>query len=125
MSYCRAEANPMFSPAARLILNVTRGSTTLVTTSLDGTTAGDHGYKTGLIVRFHIPPDVGMSELDGQWAQITVINSTQFSIPIDTSDYDQFQIPVGVSDFVDTCAWIVPIGEGTDYTKSVPTNVSY
>lgn len=125
MSHCRAEVNPMFVPAARLVLSVTRGATTLVTSSLDGTTAGDHGYKTGLIVRFHIPPNIGMSELDRQYAQITVVNSTQFTIPIDTSNYDPFEIPVGISDFVDTCAWIVPIGEGTDYMDSISTNVSY
>jgi hypothetical protein len=116
--FCYVNPNPVFKPATKLLASITRANPALVTT----TTA--HEYNTGLIVRLIIPTACGMPQLNGQTFQITVVSSTEFTIDIDTIEFDPFDVPTGLTDFIDICAWVVPIGEGTDYTDSIPTNVT-
>lgn len=100
------------------------------------TTTFAHEYKTGLIVRLILPETRGMPEVNDKTYQITVVSSTEFTIPVDSSefipfivpdpsDYDRSVVPgpTLIPGFVDVCAWVVPVGEGTDYTDSTPYNV--
>lgn len=105
MPLCFAEPKPLFGPAMRLIAGITNSSPALVTTTFA------HGYITGTIVRFDIPPADGMQEINQQTAAISVLSPTTFSAPIDTTNYTPFAIPIGVSPHVNTCAQVVPIGE--------------
>lgn len=119
MTYCYADPNPPFWPAMRLISDITRANPALVTTSFD------HGYLTGLIVRIYIPEACGMSQANGFVGQITVTGTNTFTIDgLNSTDFDPFAIPAWgtVPNHVDTCAQVIPVGEGVDYTDSSTYN---
>ena len=77
-----------FIPNRQIVSAITNANPAVVTTTQA------HGYSTGLFVRFFFPLDVGMNELDNEIFEITVINTTDFSIPYDSSQKDVFS-PVG------------------------------
>lgn len=69
------------------------------------TTTQAHGYETGYQVRFFFPLDVGMNQLDNEVVEISVIDPTNFSIGVDTSQFDVFS-PVGTSQVPE----VIPVG---------------
>lgn len=75
-----------FTPQARVISNITNAFPAVVTTT------SSHGYLTLLLIRFFlpIPTYFGMQQLNGQFAQITVLSPTTFSVPIDTRQMNAF-----------------------------------
>lgn len=105
---------PYFSPQIRFISNITKGSTTIITTD------EDHGYQDGQVVRVIVPTDLntaytptgvaGMTQINGLYAEITVIDSTSFSMPIDSSSFDDFSIPGTWPEVISTYPQIVPMG---------------
>jgi hypothetical protein len=121
---CTCETNPKFIPAMRCISAITNANPAVVTSTVP------HLYNTGLIVRLRVPSLCGMSELDGGRYQITVIDATRFSIPIDTISYQTFAIPAvlpapgGIPSFWDICAQITPIGQGEGYYDSYSRNIN-
>lgn len=118
-----AYADPVFAPAMRPILSITRANPMVVTTTFDGTTAGSNGYETGLIVRLLIPPGFGMEQADGLLAPITVISSSSFSMPIDSSSFDIFAIPAVNPGHYGTVAQVVPVGEVNEILSQAVQNV--
>jgi hypothetical protein len=100
-----------FIPNRQTVSAVTNAQPAVVTTSQD------HGYESGLQVRFFFPLDVGMNELNGQIFQITKIDSTNFSIPIDSSNFDSFS-PVGT---VQT-PQVIPVAEVGDSLSQATDN---
>jgi hypothetical protein len=57
------------------------------------TTAAIHDYVIGQLVRFHIPPNRGMRQLNNQLAFVTALNSTtSFTVEKDIFSYDEFLI---------------------------------
>ncbi len=78
---------PIFQPSMRIITNITNGYPAVVTTSFD------HQYANGLTIRLNIPPGFGMVQANQLFGDITVLSSTTFSIPIDTTYFDAFTIP--------------------------------
>jgi hypothetical protein len=79
------------------------------------TTAVDHQYITGITVRLLIPEACGMQQLNNYLGKITYAGPDTFTIDIDTTYFDAFVIPgisaPAVSDHIDTCAQVLPIGE--------------
>lgn len=75
-----------FVPNRQTISSITQANPAVVTTSQS------HGYSSGMLVRFFMPLDVGMNVLDGQVYEITVTSTTEFSIPVDTTNFDSFSI---------------------------------
>jgi hypothetical protein len=75
-----------FTPQARVISNITNAFPAVVTTTVA------HGFLTLLLVRFFLPLPTyfGMQPLNGQFAQITVLSPTTFSVPIDTRVMNAF-----------------------------------
>lgn len=69
------------------------------------TTTQDHGYETGYRVRFFFPLNVGMNQLDDEVVEITKIDSTNFSIGVDTTNFDIFS-PVGTTQVPE----VIPVG---------------
>jgi hypothetical protein len=108
----------MYQPAVRIITSITNDYPALITT---GTitypghvltiTPIVHQYLSGTIVRIQIPNYFGMSQLNGQQGEITRVNTTQFTIDIDTTLYDPFVIPpiVLVLDPISDPARMVPV----------------
>ena len=88
-----AQAFPTYQPKMCGILSVTNANPALVTTTLGGVNPGDHQYIDGLIIRIDMAPGYGMGQINQQFAPIIVVNSTQFTIAIDTTMYDTFAFP--------------------------------
>ena len=95
-----ALAYPVFQPAMRILTDITRTYPAVVTTGLITYPGGvttitpfDHSYVSGMIIRLVVPSFFGMVQADGLYGEITVINSTQFSITIDATTFDPFVIP--------------------------------
>lgn len=102
---------PTFQRAMRNILTITQAENALVTTTFDGVNPGNHQYSTGLIARLLIPNGFGMIQANELEVAITVINATQFTIPIDTTNFDAFSVPPYQPGGFGTPAQVVPVGE--------------
>lgn len=88
-----------FVPCGQEISSITNANPGVVTTTLP------HGYLAGIIVRLVIPPECGMQQLAGNQVLATIIDSTSFSIGIDTRDFDPFHASGNQSPTV------IPMGE--------------
>ncbi len=114
---------PMFQRAMRNVLSITQDENTLVTTTFDGINPGNHQYSTGLIVRLYVPYGFGMVQANELYGPITVINDTQFTMPIDTTNFDAFVIPDYQPGNFGTPAQVVPIGEVNGILTQATQNV--
>lgn len=111
---------PVYQPARRMILSITKSYPLVVITTFDGTTAGDNGYYTGLIVRIVVPRGFGMYQANGLQGTITKIDDSSFSVDIDSTSFDTYVIPLGpppadpagLGAFA-TAGQVIPIGEVT------------
>ena len=114
---------PTFQRAMRNILTITQDVNALITTTFDGINPGNHQYSTGLIVRLYVPDGFGMVRINGIDAPITVINDTQFTVPIDTTNFDAFVVPNYQPGAFGTPAQVVPVGEVNDLLTMATQNV--
>ncbi len=110
---------PTYLPAMRIITAITQAIEAVVTTSF----AND--FVNGEIVRISVPYEHGMNtwgmgQIDGLTGTITVLNTTQFSINIDSRDFDAFVVP-GVP--INQRAYVVPIGEINSILVAATRNV--
>lgn len=72
----------------RTILSITNASPMVVTTD------GDHGYVTGMEVRFLIPTSFGMQELNKLDAvQVIALTSDTLTMNLDSRGFTSFQYP--------------------------------
>ena len=99
-------ASNYFVPGNKTIWRILRGRlyTGIYTTS-------DHGYTSGLVVRFIIPKTSGMQQLNNQLAQIYVVNPTLLIIVLNSFEFDGFiQQPLPISNwrFVPQ---VIPVGD--------------
>ena len=114
---------PTFQPAMRNILSITQAVVATITTTFDGENPGAHQYQTGLIVRLNIPNGFGMAQANQLEAPITVINTTQFTMPINTLYFDPFVIPNYEPGNYGTPAVATPVGEVNDILTEATQNV--
>jgi len=115
--------NPTFQRSMRNILSITQAEQALVTTTFDGINPGSHQYSTGLIVRLYVPVGFGMVQANQLYGPITVVNDTQFTIPINTTDFDTFVVPAFQPGAFGTPAQSVPIGELNSMLTNATENV--
>jgi hypothetical protein len=114
-----AIAHPTFTPAMRIISSITNANPALVTTTFA------HGYITGEIVRITLPRvpfntvSFGMAQINGQTGTITVVDTTSFTIAIDTTLYDVFSNPGTYSQQPQ----VVPVGEVNSLLTAATKNV--
>lgn len=105
--------DPTYQPALRIISAITQDYPAVITTSFD------HDYSTGDILRIYIPDDFGMKGLDRLYGPITIIDSTNFKIDIDTRNFDAFSVPAGALQR----AKVVPIGVVASSSYGASKNV--
>ena len=124
-----AEQFPMFQRAMRNILSITQEENALVTTTFDGINPGNHQYSTGLIARLYVPEGFGMTQANELSGTITKVNDTQFTIDIDTTNFDAFVVPDYQPGAFGTPAQVVPVGQInsilTQATQNVLNGVPY
>ena len=94
----------LFQPSGRNIANITQAASAVVTTLVD------HAYAVGQKVKFSIPSEAGMTELDGIEGNITAISTSTFTVDVDTSAMSAFTFPVytDVPCQIPSC---VPVGD--------------
>jgi len=113
---------PTYQPAMRIVTDITRSFPAIVTTTFD------NQYLSGTIVRLYIPLYFGMQQINQLSGTITVINPTQFSIDINSTDFDLFfvpapllgQLPPGAQT---QYAQVVPVGEISSMLEAATVNV--
>jgi hypothetical protein len=103
-----------FAPQVRYITSITQALQAVITTSVA------HEYVSGTIIRIYVPLPWGMQQINLKQAAITVINSTSFSVPIDSIMFDAFAIPVSP----EQNAQSVPIGEITSILTAAKDNIA-
>jgi hypothetical protein len=118
-----AQQNPVFQRAMRNILSITQDENALVTTTFDGVNPGNHNYSTGLIARLYVPDGFGMTQANQLEGIVTKINDTQFTITIDTSNFDAFVVPSYQPGSFGTPAQVVPVGEISSILTQATQNV--
>jgi len=111
-----AQQYPVFQPAMRIVSGITNAFPAVITTTFD------HTYVSGEIVRIIIPPGFGMQQINQQIGPITVLSSTTFSIPIDTTRYDIFSVP-STQPANKQYAQVLSIGEVSDQIYAALQNV--
>jgi len=103
-----------YTPPIRDIEEITQANPALVTTVLD------HHYVINQLVQFFIPPQWGMRQLDAIKGYILSIpQSDQFTVSIDTSQFDAFIVPVPPQFVVINPAQVSGIGEN-NYGELAP-----
>ena len=113
---------PVYQPAMREVTAITNDFPALVTTSFA------HNYVSGMYVRLYVPDSYGMVQANQLLGLITVTSSTQFTISIDTRNFDPFVVPPnrvypeGPSAQVQF-AQVVPVGELTAQVNASTRNV--
>ncbi len=80
--------SPM-TPGALLISNITNANPAVVTV-ID---TDENTYQVGQLVHFTVPASYGMFQINQQTAQITFISGLNFTVSLDTLQYDVFVIP--------------------------------
>jgi hypothetical protein len=118
---------PTFQRAMRNILSITpNGQTTTIVTTFDGQNPGVNQFGTGLIVRLFIPQGWGMQQLNGFYGPITVIDTTSFSVAIDSTNFDPLVIPSYQPGFLGTPPQVIPVGEvNTTLTEATQNVLPY
>ena len=111
-----AIAFPTYQPAMRIVAGITNANPATVTTTFN------HQYMTGTIIRIDIPPGFGMQQINQQFAPITVIDNTNFTIAIDTTLYDPFLASTEYP-YNEQLAQAVPIGEVNEILTAATQNV--
>lgn len=99
----------LFYPTNREIANITQAANAVVTTLVD------HAYTVGQVIRFKVPSEYGMTEMDGLTGTITAVTTSTFTVNIDSSGFTAFQFPLpAIAPFVS--AQVVPFGEAATST---------
>lgn len=114
-----ANPSPTYQPAMRLISGITNAVQPTITTTFD------HDYLVGLLVRFYIPSEYGMVQLNHLTGQVlSVPTDATFTINIDTSSFDTF-IAVAAPEpwYVNDTAHVVPTGEINSSLAQATRNV--
>ena len=104
------EVYRLFHPSHREIANITQASSAVITTLVD------HGYVAGQKVRFKVPDDFGMTDIDGLTGTITATSTSTITVDIDSSSFTAFNYPTAAEATAAPIspAIVVPYGESID-----------
>lgn len=106
-----------YTPALHELEDVSQSNPALVTTT------DDHDYVVNQQVQFFIPPQWGMRQLNQLKGYVlTIPNPDEFTVTIDTSQFDAFITPTPPSFVVIDTAAVVGIGDA-NYGQSSPGGV--
>jgi hypothetical protein len=116
-TYRRIYYDPIFYPRHRVISNITQADQAVVTTLVD------HGYTVGQVVRFSVPAECGMVELDGLSGVITAVTAAgvhpcTFTVNINTAGFTAFTFPL-IAAVPCNFAVVKPVGEDSTVAPNV------
>lgn len=120
--YRIVNADPLFYPRRRFVVNVTRAVNAQVSTSVP------HQYVPGQAVRFNIPAESGMVELNPSPANsyleaniVSVVDAYNFTIDVDSSGFTAFSWPT-IAQQPSSFPEVTPIGEDTALSLITPAS---
>lgn len=73
-----------FTPSQAIIVDIDRGNNTLVSTY------GTHGFSVGVSVRFVIPLERGMQQLNNIISVISATTPTTFTVQVNSTYFEPF-----------------------------------
>jgi len=100
----------------RLISAITQANPAVVTTTFA------HQYVDGNVVRLDVPSACGMIQINQMTGTITVVDTTSFSIDIDSTQFASFVIP-SFEQHVNSAAQVVPVGSANNTLNPAVQNV--
>jgi len=113
-TYRVINADSRFYPKSRYITGITAASSAVITMSVT------HGFTAGQAVRFVIPDEFGMTQLDGLIGNITAVTSgttNTITVDIDSSAFTAFAFPTSAQAAAGVSfAQVVPVGETANAT---------
>jgi hypothetical protein len=108
-------------PSSLLITAITQSSPMVVTVSVGNPTTEANTYIVGMAVRLFVPNSYGMYQANNLVGTITAINGSQFTLNLNSSQFDAFVIPSGN---VEIPASLAPFGsrnlQYNNFTENVP-----
>lgn len=111
--YRIVNVSPLFYPRRRYVVNITRASNAQVSTSVA------HGLTPGQSVRFNIPSQAGMIQLNPTpfnnyepCTVVSVVDDYNFTINIDTTNFTAFTWPT-IAQQPSGFPQVIPFGEDT------------
>jgi hypothetical protein len=106
--YRQIPFDPIYYPRRRFIVNITQAASAVIRLSVA------HGYTVGQEIRFVVPAEFGMIEMNGLSGTITAISTAlnTITVDIDSTAFTAFVFPA-VADVPFTWAQAVPLGEDT------------
>jgi|SRR5579885_1841473 len=119
--YRIVNTNPLFYPRRRYVTKITQATNAQVSTSVA------HGLTPGQAVRFNIPSQSGMTQLNPTNANnylsatiVTVVDDYNFTINVDTTGFTAFTWPT-IAQQPSSFPIVVPFGEDTATALSSAT----
>ena len=92
-----------FLPKRRYITRISQATNAVVTTS------ADHLYSLNEVVSFVLPPQFGMTQINGLQGKIIAVTATTFTVDIDTTAFNAFAYPLA-GEYPFTQAQAIPVG---------------
>lgn len=103
-----ATANvPYWYPSSRRIVNITKASPAVITTSVDS------AYVAGQSIRLVVPSQFGMTQADGLLVNVISVNGGAVTVALDSTGFTAFTFPLAAA-YPFTPAQTIPVGEETD-----------
>lgn len=82
-------------PSALLITNITKSCPMIVSVAVGNATTQANTYIIDMAIRLFVPYTYNMHQANGLVGTITAINGLDFTLNIDSSQFDSFIIPSG------------------------------
>lgn len=101
-----------FYPLPRLINGITNSVHAVVSFT------EDHGYKNGQLLRFHVPKEYGMFEINEKSGTVLDKTDDTVTVDIETTNFSEFIYPAVSTSYPPET---VPYGSGIDDAQVVHT----
>lgn len=82
-------------PSSLLITNITQSSPMIVSVAIGNVTTEANTYSVGMAIRLFVPVTYNMFQANGLVGTIIEIIGTDFTLNLDSSQFDSFIIPTG------------------------------
>lgn len=106
----------VFFPQLRYISGVTQAANAVITFTVD------HDYQVAETLRFHVPTEFGMVELDGLEGEVISVTASTITVDIDSSAFTAYAFPTSaVASLGTSFGQATPIGQQSTLTS---TNLS-
>lgn len=109
-------------PSSLVITAITQASPMVVTVSIGNSTTEANTYIVGMSVRLMVPQTYSMYQANNLTGTITAINGANFTLNLDSSQFDAFVVPSGN---VEQPATIAPNGSRNYQYNNGSMNVPF